>query len=156
MSAEITQQLQREFKYVKTVSAEITQQLQREFKYVFTRSRCFDVTLSLQVKSDSKPCQMPLRFIAYALQRPFKEEWEWLQQQDIIILLGMDETAEWCNSFVLVPKLNGIVRLYLDPVRLNQALLRPVHREPTLNDISPNWIMQNIFFCYMWVLDITT
>ena len=47
----------------------------------------------------------------------------------------MDETAEWCKSFVLVPKPNGKVRLCLDPVRLNQALIRPVHRAPTLNDI---------------------
>ena len=47
---------------------------------------------------------------------------------------GMDETAEWCNSFVLVPKPNGKVRLCLDPVMLNQVLKRPVHRGPTLND----------------------
>ena len=42
---------------------------------------------------------------------------------------------EWCNSFIFVPKPNGKVRLCLDPVRLNQALIRPVHRGPTLNDI---------------------
>ena len=49
----------------------------------------------------------------------------------------MDETAEWCNSFVLVPKSNGKVRLCLDPASLNQALIRPMHRGPTLNDILP-------------------
>ena len=42
---------------------------------------------------------------------------------------------EWCNNFVLVPNSNGKVRLCLDPARLNQALIRPVHREPTLNNI---------------------
>ena len=51
--------------------------------------------------------------------------------------LGVDETLEWCNSFVLVPKTNGKVRLCLDPVQLNQALIRPVHWGPTLNDILP-------------------
>ena len=45
--------------------------------------------------------------------------------------------TEWCNSFVLVPKPNGRVRLCLDPARLNQVLIRPVHRRPTLNDIFP-------------------
>ena len=49
----------------------------------------------------------------------------------------MDKTMEWCNSFVLVPKANGKVRLYLDPVQLNQALIRPIHRGPTSNDILP-------------------
>ena len=45
--------------------------------------------------------------------------------------------VEWCNSFVLVPKANGKVRLCLDPVWLNQALIRPIHWGPTLNDILP-------------------
>ena len=51
--------------------------------------------------------------------------------------LGMYETAEWCNSFVLVSKPIGKVRLCLNPVRLNQALIRLVHRGPTLYDIFP-------------------
>ena len=58
---------------------------------------------------------------------------------DIITPLGVDETAEWCNSFVLVSKANGEVRLHSDPVRLNQVLIRPVHRGPTLNDIIPKF-----------------
>ena len=47
------------------------------------------------------------------------------------------KTSEWCSSFVLVPKANGKVRLCLDPPCLNQALIRPIHRGPTLNDILP-------------------
>ena len=62
---------------------------------------------------------------------------DWLQKLEIITPLGINETAEWCNSFVLVPKANGKVRLCLDPVRLKQALIRPVHKGPTLNDILP-------------------
>ena len=57
---------------------------------------------------------------------------------DTITPLGVNDTMEWCNSFELVPKANGKVRLCLDPVRLNQALIRPIHRGPTLNDILPN------------------
>ena len=45
----------------------------------------------------------------------------------------MDETAEWCNHYVLIPKPNGNVRLCLDPTRLNQTLIKLVHRRPTLN-----------------------
>ena len=56
---------------------------------------------------------------------------------DIITPLGVDKMAEWYNSFVLVPKANGKVRLCLDPARLNQALIRPVHRGPTFNNILP-------------------
>ena len=56
---------------------------------------------------------------------------------DLITPLGDDDTAEWGNSFVLVPKANGKVRLCLDLARLNQTVIRPIHRGPTLNDILP-------------------
>ena len=54
---------------------------------------------------------------------------------DIITPLGINKTVEWCNSFVLVTKANGKVRLCLDPVRLNQVLIRPVDKGPMLNNI---------------------
>ena len=69
--------------------------------------------------------------------QPFKEQLKWLQKQDITAPLYIDEMAEWCNSFVLVPKANGRVRLCLDPARLNQVIVRLMHRGPTLNDILP-------------------
>ena len=73
----------------------------------------------------------------YALQKPFEEDLIRLQKQDIIAPLGVDETAEWYSSFVLVPRANGEVRLCLYPTWLNQALIRLVHMGPTLNDILP-------------------
>ena len=97
---------------------------------------CFDVTF-LQLKQGSKPYQALPRCVAYTLQKPFEEEVKHLQKQDIIAHLGVDETVEWCNSFVLVPKVTGTVRLCLDTAWLNKMLIRLVHRGPTLNDILP-------------------
>ena len=87
--------------------------------------------------------------MVYALQKPFKEELECLQKMDIITPLGVDEMAEWCNSFVLVPKANSKVRLCLDLARLYQALIRPIHRGTTLNDILPR--LNNVK--YMSIID---
>ena len=70
--------------------------------------------------------------MAYTLQKPFQEELERLQKLEIIVSLRVNESAECCNSFVLVPKVNGMVRLCLDPAYLNQGLIRPIYREPTL------------------------
>ena len=98
---------------------------------------CFEGTFSLQLKHDSKPYQVPPRHVAYALQKLFQEGLDQLQKMDTITPLGVDKTVEWCNRFVLVPKANDKVRLCLDPVRLNQALIRPIHRGPTCNDILP-------------------
>ena len=129
-------------------SLEITQQMQNEFKDVFNGIGCLNRMFSLQLKPGSKPYQMLPRCGAYTLQMPYKEELEWLQKQDIIAPLGVDETAEWCNSLVLVPKTKGKVKLYLDPARQNQALIRPMHRGPTLNDILPKlknaWYLSHI------------
>ena len=121
----------------KRKSIKLMQEIHNTFGNVFNGIWCFKGTFSLQLKPDSKPYQAPPRFVAYASQKPFKEELECLQRMDIITSLGVDELVEWCNSFVLVPKGNGKVRLCLDPARLNQVLIRPIHRGPTLNDILP-------------------
>ena len=68
-------------------------------------------------KPDNKPYEVLPRHVAHVLQKPFKDELGWLQRLDIITPLGVDERAEWCNNFVLVPKANGKVRLCLDPER---------------------------------------
>ena len=115
-------------------SAETMPQLQKEFEDVFNGIECFNSTFSLQLKPDSKPYQVPLRLVAYTLQNPFEEELERLHKQDII---RIDETSEWCNNFARVPKVNGKVRLCLDPAWLNEALIRSIHRRPSLMDILP-------------------
>ena len=89
------------------------------FDNVFNGIRCFEGTFLLQLKPDGKPYQAPPRHVAYMLQKLFKDELDWLQKMDIITPPGVDEMPEWCNSFVLVPKANGKVRLCLDPATLN-------------------------------------
>ena len=121
----------------KSKSNTMTHRIHENFGDMFKGIGCFKDTFSLQIKLDSKPYQVPPRCIAYALQKLFKEELEHLQELDIIVPLGVDEMAEWCNSFVLVPKANSKVWLCLDPAWLNQALIRLIHRGPTLNDILP-------------------
>ena len=69
---------------------------------------------------------------------------------DIIVTL-VDKIAEWCNSFVLVPKANGKVWLCLDPARVNQALIRPIHRGSTLNDMLTR--LNNVQ--YMSIIDVS-
>ena len=55
----------------------------------------------------------------------------------IIIPVGVGESSELCNSFVLVTKPNGKVQLCLDPEKLIHALNKPEHRGPTVKDILP-------------------
>ena len=92
------------------------QKIHKSFGDIFNDIGYFKGTFSLQLKPHSKPYQVPSRRVAHALQKPFKEELKCLQGMDIITPLGVDEMAELCKSFVLVPKANGKVWLCLDPV----------------------------------------
>ena len=39
---------------------------------------------------------------------------------------GCDVSPEWLNSFVIVKKPNGTLRVCLDPTDLNKDIIRPV------------------------------
>ena len=60
--------------------------------------------------------------MAYVLQKSLKEELKRLQKQDIIAPLRVDDISEWCNSFVLVSKANGKVRLCLEPSMVESSI----------------------------------
>ena len=122
------------------------------FGDVFNGIGCFEGTFSLQLKPNSKPYQVPPRHVAYALQKLFKEELQCLQELDIIAPLGVDKMAEWCNNNVLVPKANSTVWSCFDPVQLNLALIRLLHRGPMLNDILLK--LNNVQ--YMSIIDVNS
>ena len=103
----------------------------------FSGIRCLEDMFSLQVKDGSQPYQVLPRRIVYVLQDPLKEALIILKKLQIIVPVGMDKILELCNSFVLVPKANGTVQLCLELTMCNKAIVRPVHRGPTLNDILP-------------------
>ena len=106
---------------------------------------CFDGTFKLQMREGSWPYQAPPIRVAYALQGLLKEDLDWLQKQNIIAALDADETSEWCNIFVLIPKANGMARLCLDLPTLNKVLVRPIHRGLILSDILPRLVGSRYF-----------
>ena len=73
---------------------ELTQQIHKEFNNVFNGIGCFEGTFSLQLKLDSRPYEATPRHVEYALQKPFKDKLDRLQQQDIIAPLRGDEMLE--------------------------------------------------------------
>ena len=123
----------------KRVSQALTNKIHHVFSDFFSVIGCFEGTFTLQVKDARQPYQeLPPKDHLCTPGIPEKEARK-IQKQQIIVPLGIDETSEWCNSFILVPKVNCKVRLCLDQVRNNKskAPIRPVHRGPTFNDVLP-------------------
>ena len=83
--------------------AKLEDSIYKEFAAVFSGIGCFKGAFSLQVKEYKKPYQASLRHMAYILQESPKKESDSLQKYQDIIPLDVDKTAEWCNSFMLVP-----------------------------------------------------
>ena len=123
--------------------------MHNEYCNVFTGIEDFKGKFLLQVKEDTKPYEVSPCSIVYALHKLLWQKLDRLQDQKILAPLGVDETAEWSDSFVIVPKRNVTVWLSLDPSRLNQALIWKVYVGPTRNDILPK--LTNVY--YMTLID---
>ena len=104
---------------------------------VFTGQGQLKGKVKLELKEGATPYQAPVRRVAYSMVKPFNDEIDRLLKGDIIEELAADERSEWCNSYVLVRKQNGTVRLCLDPTKLNEHLMRPVYPTQKLDDILP-------------------
>ena len=63
-------------------------------QWYFSGIGYFKGIFSSQLKASSKPYQTPSRHVAYALQEPFKKKLGHLQEQKIIMALGVYGTAE--------------------------------------------------------------
>ena len=56
-------------------------------------TKFLDLMFSLNVKTNSKPYQVPPKYVTCTLQKPLMEELEWLEYQVLIITVGLDEKA---------------------------------------------------------------
>ena len=72
---------------------------------------------------------------ASSTKRTTQDELDTLVQQGIIA--KVDRPTDWVNSGVYVTKLNGKLRLCLDPKDLNKTITIPHHYTPMLDDVLP-------------------
>ena len=76
-------------------------------------------------------------WVAYAVQKPLHDELDRLIKNKIFASLKADEMSEESNSFICMNKPNGEVRLCIDPSKLNDQIIWPVHNSWWLVDILP-------------------
>ena len=90
----------------------------------------------ITVKPHSTPVQKPPRRVPIAMRGKFKQELDSMEAQGIISKYnGCNASPEWLNSFVIVKKPNGSLRICLDPTDLNKEIVRPVCNSQTIDDV---------------------
>jgi hypothetical protein len=108
-----------------------------EFADVFEGYGKFEGTVSLKVDPSITPVGMPLRKLPIAIKDRVTAELQHLQNNGIIA--PVTEPTAWISALLVVmkPKSDSI-RLCIDPLYLNRALLRDHYQMPTIDDILPD------------------
>ena len=98
------------------------------------RFKCSPVHIT--TKQNGVPIQKPPRKVPIVMREQFKKELDSMEDQGIISKFdGQDISPEWLNSFVIVKKPNGTLRICLDPTDLNEEIVHPVCNSQTIDDV---------------------
>ena len=92
--------------------------------------------VSIILSEDAEPVQKPARRVPVALKDKFKQELKSMEKAGIISKLDCNTPTPWLNSYVIVKKPNGSLRICLDPTNLNKYIVQPVCNSHTLDDVS--------------------
>ena len=96
--------------------------------------KCSPVHITM--RQNASPAQKPPRRVPITMKDKFKQELGAMESQGIISKYdGCDNSPEWLNSFVIVRKPNGSLRVCLDLTDLNKDFIRPVCSPQTMDDV---------------------
>ena len=108
-----------------------------KYQHLFTGIGHFKCNpVMIKMKPDAEPVRKAPRRVPLALKYKFTKEIQSMVESGILTKLtpGMP-TPEWLNSFVIVKKPDGNLRVCLDPTDLNKSIIRPVCNMRTLEEI---------------------
>ena len=91
---------------------------------------------SIVLSDNTEPVQKPAHRVPVALKDKFKQELKSMEKVGNISKLDRNTPTPWLNSYVIVKKPNGSLRICLDPTNLNKYIVRPVCNSHTLDDVS--------------------
>ena len=106
-------------------------------KHLFQGIGHFKCTpISIEMQEGSIPVRKPARKVPLALHKKFKQEIGSMVKAGILMEVTPEmSTPELLNSFVIVKKPNGNLRVCLDPTDLNKYIICPICNMRTLEEI---------------------
>ena len=88
------------------------------------------------MRQNASAVQKPPRRVPIAMKAKYKQELQAMEAQGIISKYdGHDISPEWLNSFVIVKKPKGSLRICLDLMDLNEDIIRPGCNSQTMDDV---------------------
>ena len=108
-----------------------------KYKHLFQGIGHFKCSpISIEMQEGSTPVRKPARKVPLALHEKFKQEIDSMVKAGILTEVTPEmSTPEWLNSFVIVKKPNGNLRVCLDPTDLNKHIIHPICNMRTLEEI---------------------
>lgn len=98
---------------------------------------------NIKLKSNASGHIAPCRRIPIQLVKPLKIELDKMVQMGVI--KKVDEPSDWVNALVIVRKLDGSLRICLDPHYLNKVILREHYYIPTFEDLCSRMSGSTVF-----------
>ena len=107
------------------------------FKKIFSGMGHFPIEpVDIVLSEDNVPVQKPAYRVPVAMKEKFRKELKSMAKAGIISKLDRNTPTPWLNSYVIVKKPHGSLRICLDPTNLNKYIVRPICNSRTLDDVS--------------------
>ena len=121
----------------------------KRYKKLFTGIDQFQCApAEIKLKDNAVPVQKPLRRIPVAMRDEFQEEINSMVKARILTKLDKNQATEWLNSFVVVRKPSGKLRVCLDSTDLNPHIICPVCNSNTFDDIVHKLCQAKYMACF--------
>ena len=129
---------------VKTGNQGLTMdEISATYSDIFKGLGCMEGALHLEVDKSVAPAIMPPRRVPLTLKDRLKEELTRLEKESVIV--RQEEPTDWVSNLVVTEKLNGKLRVCIDPKHLNKALKRSHYPLPVIEDILPELTDVKVF-----------
>lgn len=114
-----------------------------EYKDIFKGIGKISKPYHIEIKDNAIPVVSPIRNVPFSLQNQFRTYLDDLIRLKII--KRVEESTEWVNSYVLVRKNDGSLRICLDPKNLNENIKTRKFKLPNINEITKNLNGSSVF-----------
>lgn len=116
-----------------------------QYQDVFKGLGCLPGKHKIEINLDATPVVHAARKLPATFHKKLKTELERMERLNVIV--KVDQPTWWVNSMVIVEKLDGSIRVCLDPKDLNRVVKRSHYQLPTTEEVMTRLTDAQYFSC---------